>query len=430
MNTNKKKIAVAVTHRTPYGRLRPIMKAIQENPNLELQVMVGSSVFRHHLFFALRNSDIRSIIRLLPFYFRSKILSFFFGKSFLDKDELLAKMIIQDGFSINERIPIFLEGGNLTTMTKSVGAGIFNLPKILETLKPDIVLVHADRFEMLSIAIASSLMNIPIAHTQGGDVSGTIDETVRHAITKLAHIHFPTTNKSKERLIRMGENPNSIFMVGCPTIDVLKKIDLNIDENIYIRNGVGYGKEIDLTKPFLLMLHHPVTTEYALTKTDMQEVLESVRTINMPILLFWSNIDAGSDGASEAIREFIKNPYPAGLTLYKSFNSEDFYRALNASAVAVGNSSSFIREGSYLGTPSVVVGSRQNGREYSKNIIEVECKREKIIPAIKIQLSHGKYKQSNIYGDGNASEKIANILATVNPSAQKKFYEEYLPISI
>lgn len=421
--SKKKRVAVAVMHRTSYARLRAILKAVQSHPQLELQIILGSHVFLHHLLFTLRHTDWQSLRRLLPWYLKANLRLLFRRKSEAENLQLLGRLVKRDSFTISAQLPLFFDGGDLKTMVKTVGAGLLALPKIFQRLKPDIVLVHADRFEMLSVATAASFMNIPVAHTQGGDVSGTIDEVVRHAITKLAHLHFPTTEKSRERLIRMGEDPNYIFMTGCPTIDTLKSLDLKVDQDIYERNGNGYGQRIDLAKPFLLALQHPVTTEYNLTYENMRKLLAAIEAVNLPTLLFWPNIDGGFDRASMAVREFIANNQLPGLTLYKSFNTEDFYRVLNAATVAVGNSSSFIREGSFLGTPAVVVGTRQWGRERANNVIEVGYQKEAIVTAIKKQVAHGRYPASHLYGDGRAGERIAEVLAKINPPIQKQFHE-------
>lgn len=423
MSLKPRKIAVAVTHRTPYGRLKPVLKAIQAHPDLELQIIVATPVFFHDLLFALRHSDLVSLRISIPWYIRARLKTLLGGKSALNELDLLSKSIRADGFSISAHVPIFIAGGNLKTMTKSVGAGILNLPVIFEKLKPDVVLIHADRFEMLAVAVTASLMNIPIAHTQGGEVSGTIDESTRHAISKLAHIHFPTTKRSRERLLRMGENADRVFLVGCPTIDVLKKIDLSPDNAIFDRNGNGHGDRLDLSKPYVLVLQHPVTTEYKEAKRQMEETLKAVQSINMPVFLLWPNIDAGSDGASAAVRHFIKNHNLSALALFKTLHSEDFYKVLKNATVAVGNSSSFIRESSYLGTPTVLVGSRQNNRERADNVLEVPHDHVEIEKAIKKQLTHGPYPSSNLFGDGETSNLIADILSRVDYTAQKYFFD-------
>ncbi len=417
----KRKIAVVVTHRAPYGRLKPVLRAIAAHPQLELQVIVGIPMTMRRLWAALRHSKVESFRQTIPWYVRARLKTFIGGGD-VSRHELLSRMIRKDGFKVDRYLPMFLDGGDLVTMLKVQANVLLELPGILKSLKPDVLLVHADRFEMLPVAMVGATLNIPVAHTQGGDVSGAIDESIRHSITKLAHIHFPTTNRSKERLIQMGEDPRYIFMTGCPTVDALKELDLSIDDGIYDRNGKGFGDRIDFSRPFLLVLQHPVTAEYAQAKENMEALLSSVREIHMPTLLFWPNLDGGTDGASAAIREFIKDHGLPSLSLYKNFNSEDFYRALNAASVAVGNSSSFIREGSCLGTPVVLVGTRQRERERAENVLEVGYVRDEIVEAIKRQLARNKYQTSLLYGNGNAGVQIAELLATITlPNLQKNF---------
>lgn len=420
MMAEKRKIAVVVTHRTPYGRLRPVLRAVMAHPRLELQLIVGVPMSLRRLFFALKHSRYESLLKALPWLIRSRVKML--RKRGDAGHELLAQLIRNDGFSIDRYLPMFLQGGDLATMLKTQAGVLLELPSMLEELKPDVLLVHADRFEMLPVAMAGSTLNIPTAHTQGGDVSGTFDETVRHAITKLAHIHFPTTETSKARIVQMGEDPRYIFMTGCPTIDAVRQLDLST-EGIYGRNGKGYGDRVDFTKPYLLVLQHPVTSEYAQSKRNMEETLAAVKEAGMPTLLFWPNLDGGTDGASEAVRDFLAGPGLPVLSLYKTFNTDDFYRALNGCAVAVGNSSSFIREASYLGTPVVMVGTRQQRRQRADNVHEVGYDREEIGKAIRLQLAHGRYPASSLYGDGQASVRIAETLATIElPSTQKTFH--------
>ena len=419
--SQKRKIAVAVTHRAPYGRLKSVLRAIQEHPHLELQIVVGNPVFMQQLLFALWHGDRIAVRKHLPWYLRTRLKTFFSGEAHLNRVDYLSGLIRRDGFPIAARLPVFFEGGNLAMMTKSVGMGLLQMPAILEKLKSDMVLVNADRFEMLSFAAAAAFMNLPLAHIQGGEVSGTIDETVRHVITKMAHLHFPTTEASKERLIKMGEDPQTIFMTGCPTIDVLKHIDYDDIDQLFARNGPGYGDDINLRKPFLLVIHHPVTTEYSLAQQHVHETLEAVREIGMPTLLLSSNLDAGSDGVSSEIRSFAGTHRLPSFKLIKNLLSEDFYRVLKRATVAVGNSSSFIREGSALGTPVVLVGTRQRGREHGANVIsDVPYDRIAIKKSIEQQIAHGPYLPETLYGDGRAGARIAEILATANPSLQKQ----------
>lgn len=420
----KRKIAVAVTNRAPYGRLKPVLQAIKAHPKLELQIIVTTPTILHSLWFSLKHGKFASLRATLPSFLRTYWKVRIGGKKARSKLDVTSQLVINDGFDVAAHVPAFVAGGNVATMTKSVAASLLALPDVLGELKPDILLVHADRFEMLSFAVAGALMNIPVAHTQGGDVSGTIDETVRHAITKLATFHFPTTAKSKDRIVQMGEHVENVFLAGCPTIDVLKSINLTDLSGVYARNHPGYGEKIDFTKPYALVMYHPVTTDIAASEAGMREMLEALKTLAIPTIIFSPNIDAGTDIATKLLREFISDHGIPVLNVQKNFTSEDFYRVLNGAAVAIGNSSSFIREGSFLGTPAVLVGNRQEGRERASNVIEVDADRAAIVAAAKKQIAHGRYETSKLYGDGSAAKRIAETLAQVPLPPQEKRFRE------
>ena len=198
-----------------------------------------------------------------------------------------------------------IEGESPTTMAKSTGLTVIELATIFENLDPDIVLTVADRYETLSTAVAAGLYEYSSRHTQGGEVTGSIDESVRHAITKLAHIHFPTTKISRQRLIQMGENQESIFTVGCPSIDAISSLSLEISEKFlktYSKKGVGTG--INFLDPYIVVLQHPVTTEYGKASNQINETLKAVHSLNIQKVWLWPNIDAGSDDISKSIRTF------------------------------------------------------------------------------------------------------------------------------
>ena len=198
-------------------------------------------------------------------------------------------------------------------MAKSTGLGIMELATAFDHLRPDIVLTVADRYETMATAVASSYMNIPLAHTQGGEITGSIDESVRHAITKLAHIHFPTTILSRERLLRMGESPDRVFVTGCPSIDAIADIDLTLKPETLTRTGVGAS--IGPASRFLLVLQHPVTTEYAAADQHIEATIEAIRRLKHPTVWLWPNVDAGSDVVLNA---FASSERPTGRTMCTS----------------------------------------------------------------------------------------------------------------
>ena len=418
INRKPRKILVPIFNRAHYGRLKPVMEAIKCHPLLELQTMIGISAAHGSFWNNIRHSHPWSWAKSFPWYIRARLLNLasFFKPDIVLKNNFLARSIMEEGFSINSNIPFFLDGGTSGTMAKSVGFGLVRIVDELKKLKPDIIFVNADRFEMMAVAIAASYLNIPVAHNEAGDISGSIDESVRHAITKLAHIHFTTTEKSRNRVIQMGENKDFVFNVGSPAIDAVK--------NLGGKTRLETFPELDIKKPYLLVLVHPVTTESSENNYSMiKNVILALEELRMPVIFLGSNIDAGSADLARIIRK-LRRERPNFMHLAKNLPPEDFYRALANTACAVGNSSSFIREGAYFGTPAVLVGSRQQNRERAENVIEVRPIGSEIKNKIAEQLNHGRYAPSNIFGDGGASKRITEILAEVEPPIQKQFHDK------
>ena len=380
----QKKICVVVNSRANYGRIKSFLTAAQNHPDLELQLIVGASAMLY------RFGAVIDIIR-------------------------------KDGFEPVSVIYSVVEGETPATMAKSTGMGIIELSTQFDSLKPDVVLTVADRYETLATAVAASYMNIPLAHTQGGEFTGSIDESVRHAITKLSHIHFPSTPRAGKILEQMGEHPNRIFVTGCPAMDLAVEACEDSRENLFRKYG-GTGNPLDWDKPFLVVLQHPVTTEYQKAFEQTQQTLEAVKKTGMQTAWFWPNVDAGSDAVSKALRSFIAEHTGAPIHFYRNFNPEDYARLLNRCTCVVGNTSSGIREGSFLGTPCVNIGSRQNARERGGNVIDVPHDTHAIYKAITAQIEHGRYPSSQLYGDGKAGQRMADVLATTEVNVQKGFY--------
>jgi UDP-hydrolysing UDP-N-acetyl-D-glucosamine 2-epimerase len=327
-------------------------------------------------------------------------------------------LIEQDGFEVTSRIYSIVEGENLTTMAKSVGLGVLELSTQFENLKPDIVLTVADRFETMATAIAASYMNIRVAHTQGGEITGSIDESVRHAITKLSHLHFTATDESRRRVIGMGENPEFVFNTGCPAIDAIVDVDMTMPEDFFSRYG-GVGHAIDPSHPYLVVLQHPVTTEFGSGFAQINATLEAVHAIGMPTVWLWPNVDAGSDDISKGLRMFRERHRDMPIHFVRNFSVEDYARLINRAACLVGNSSSGIREGAFLGVPTVNIGSRQQHRERSHNVIDAGYNAQEITAAIHQQLAHGRYTPDHLYGDGSSASRIAKLMAEIDVPIQK-----------
>jgi UDP-hydrolysing UDP-N-acetyl-D-glucosamine 2-epimerase len=262
-------------------------------------------------------------------------------------------------------------------------------------------------------------MNLCLVHVQGGEVSGSIDESARHAITKLAHYHFPSTQRAAEYIVRMGERPDSVLGVGCPSSDLARTLDRRIDPHVV--NGAGAGAIIDLSKPYLLVVYHPTTTEYGAERDQIHELLEALGRVRLPSVLLWPNIDAGADRISKQIRvfrqRFARQPFLRTLT---NLQPRDYLRVLAGAACAVGNSSSFVRDAGFFGTPVVLVGRRQAGRELDVHARPVEVEQEAIVAGIRERLARGRFAPSQLYGDGFVAERIAAALAQAPLYVQKQ----------
>lgn len=382
MVESKRKVCVVVNSRANYGRIKTVMRAVQDHPALSLQLLVGASALLH------RFGSVVDVMR-------------------------------DDGFQPTAVVHSIVEGETPTTMAKSTGLGIIELASQFENIKPDIVLTVADRFETIATAIAGSYMNIPVAHTQGGEVTGSIDESVRHAVTKLSHLHFPATQQAYEFLLRMGEDPDTVHLAGCPAMDVVAETDLALPPDLF-RRYAGVGAEIDPTKPYLVVLQHPVTTEYGQGFAQVSATLEAVTRIPLQVAWLWPNVDAGSDDVSKGLRVFRERNHPERLHFFKNFSPEDYVRLIRNCACLIGNTSSGLREGAFMGVPFVNIGSRQQGREHGPNVIHVPHDADAIEKAVRRQLEHGPYEPSSIFGDGTAGKRIAEILATADLKIQKK----------
>jgi UDP-hydrolysing UDP-N-acetyl-D-glucosamine 2-epimerase len=382
--TDKRKICVVITARPSYSRIRTALKAIQAHPDLELQLVVAASAL-------------------------------------LDRYGRVVETIKRDGFTIQAQVYMVVEGENLASSAKTTGIGLMELGTVFDNLKPDIVVTIADRYETIATAIAAAYMNIPLAHIQGGEVTGSIDDKVRHAITKLADYHLVSTRQAAERIIRMGETPGDVIVTGCPSLDIAAEVMNDPGEvgNPFEKYG-GVGADIDISSGYLVVMQHPVTSEYERARRHVTETLHAVRDIGLPTLWFWPNVDAGSDGTSNGIRAFREIEKPTNIHFFKNMPPEDFLRLIYHSRCIVGNSSVAIRECSFMGVPAVNIGSRQSGRERGPNVVDVGYDRQEIALAIRSFEAQPRPGSVSIYGDGHAGERIAQALAEVPLKFVKK----------
>ena len=380
---NKRKICVVVTARPSYSRIKTALTAIKNHPDLELQLVIA-------------------------------------GSALLDRYGNAVDFIEKDGFPIAAKVFMVLEGENPTTMAKTTGLGVMELTNVFYNLQPDAVITIADRFETIATSIAASYQNIPLVHIQGGEITGSIDEKVRHANTKLADLHLVCTADAKERVIKMGEDSHKVINTGCPSIDLAKDIQqnpiLNFDP---IKKYGGVGVELNWQEGYIVVMQHPVTTEYKESKKHVLETLYAIKELDYPTFWFWPNVDAGSDGTSNGIRSFRELEKPQNIHFFKNMSPMDFLKLLKNAKALIGNSSAGLRECAYLGIPVVNIGNRQHRRSRAQNVIDVEYNREIILKATEDAITKEHYPSSDLYGNGSAGKKIAEILATVELTYSK-----------
>jgi UDP-hydrolysing UDP-N-acetyl-D-glucosamine 2-epimerase len=377
-------ICVFIGSRANYSSIKSAMLSINKHPDLHLQVVVGASAL-------------------------------------LDRYGSVVNLIEEDGFSIEAKLYMLIEGETPATMAKSTGVGLIELPAVFERLQPDIVLTVGDRFETMATTLASAYMNIPVAHTMGGEVTGTIDESIRHAVTKFAHIHFPASMEAAERIIKLGEREEDVYMVGCPRIDLVAEIleaDQQNDMDQIFLQGAGEG--INLHEPFVLLSQHPVTTEYGEGENQITQTLMAIKRTGLPAIVLWPNADAGSEDVARGIRKWREMGLGENMHFFKNLPITTYIRLMKQTVCLIGNSSSGIREGAYIGTPVINIGTRQEKRERGNNVLDVSYSAKEIYEAIQFQISNGSYQSEAIYGDGSAGDKIAHILSKCNWKIQKR----------
>ncbi len=376
-------VCIVVGSRANYSSIKSAMRAIEAHPELDLQLVVGASAL-------------------------------------LDRYGSVLDLIEGDGFEPDEKVFMLIEGETPSTMAKSTGLGLLELPTAFERLLPDVVITVGDRFETMSTALAATYMIIPLAHTMGGEVSGNIDESIRHAVTKFAHIHFPACTEAADRIVRMGEEPGAVHVVGCPRMDLVAEVLAQDGDDLSEIFNDGVGGTFNLDEPFVLVSQHSVTTEYGDGERQVTETLKAVQDVGLPAIVLWPNADAGSEHVAAGIRKFREREDDSRLHFFKNLPTSDYVRLMKRTVCLVGNSSSAIREGSFIGTPAVNVGLRQEGRQRGSNVVDVGYETAAIAEAIRAQIEHGPYAHEPIYGDGHAGERIADVLAAVPLSIHKR----------
>lgn len=376
----KRKIAVVTGARAEYGYLKPLMKKIEDNTELELSLYVTG-------------------MHLLKEY----------GNTIQEFE--------RDGFRIAKTIDMDVKVNNTNfDMALSIGKGITGFANAFKEDNPDIVVVFADRIEPFAAATAATSMNILVAHIEGGDVGlGDIDDNLRHAITKLAHLHFTSSNQSKERVLKLGEEEWRVFKVGALSLDTI------LNEKLIHREELCRKYKIP-NKPLILISYHPITTEWQDAKKQMEIVMNSVIEIankeNMEIIVIYPNAYPGGFQIINAIKKSIQKSKI--IHVFENLPHLDYVSLMAISFVFVGNSSSGIIEAPSLGIPYVCIGTRQEGRERAKNVIDVGYSKDEITAGVKRALSDKDFldvvkKCESPYGDGEAraSERIVKVLSEI-----------------
>lgn len=372
------KVCAVVTARPSYSRIFTALRAIDEHDGLELSIVTS-------------------------------------GSAVLDKYGSVHDAMAGDGFEVTASVHMVIEGDSPENMARTTGLGLLDLPNVFSQIQPDYVISIADRFETIATSIAAAYMNIPLVHVQGGEVSGSIDDKVRDANTMLADLHLVATEGARKRVLGMGVPEDSVAVTGCPSIDLAAHAakeansgSLSFDP--YERYG-GVGSQPSLENGYIVVLQHPVTQEFIEARVQTRQTLDAVASLELPVLWFWPNMDAGAEGSSGAIRAFRERGDSSHFHFFKNMTPGDFLELLLNSKCLVGNSSVGIRECSYLGVPVVNIGTRQTGRERGVNVRDVAYERNEIEDAVASQIAAGRYARDDLYGQGNSGKQIADCLA-------------------
>lgn len=358
--------------RADYGLMRSVLRKIHEHPALSLDIIVT-------------------------------------GMHLMDEFGHTIDEITADPYKYHV-VDVRFESDTKESMAKFIGEFIHKLTPVVSDLNPDIILLLGDRGEMLAGAIVGAYLSIPVAHIHGGEVTSTIDDIVRHAITKLSHIHFPATEESKDRIIRMGEDPDRIFVTGAPGLDQI------LEESLLSTEELAEKYHLDFSKPVILCVQHPVTLEVEDAHKQIRETLEAIVSLKLQTIVIYPNADAGGRAMIDCIHEYQNRSY---IKLAPNIPHREYLSLLHEASLIVGNSSSAIIEAPSFGLPAINIGTRQMGREKACNVIETGYSRISIKKNIKKALFDNDFKKlvrecKNPYGDGTASEKIIKILSTID----------------
>lgn len=375
------------------------------------------------IFSSANYNSIKSVILEAKKDKRFKINVIVGASALHDKFGDVATRILNDGINIDYKIENQFSTNELSSMVKTTGLGMIELSDKFKEFSPDIVFTVGDRYETIATAITATYMNILVAHTMGGEVTGTLDESVRHAITKLSHLHFVANKDSKKRVIKLGEKPSNVYNVGCPRTDllkhILKKKNFNSEFKYLSQKGVGDLNSFSQNDDYFVTLFHPVTTELEKNEQTISNIINATLRFKIKNIIIWPNSDGGSEQISKKLRTMRELSVLQNYKIYKNLPIEYYIPLIKHAKCLIGNSSSSIRDGAFIGVPAVNVGKRQNNRLRSKNVIQSSNETADIYKKIKIQYEK-KFKPSKLYGSGDSGKKIIKILKKINKFSTQK----------
>ena len=367
------RVVVILTARSSWAKLEPVCRALRLRGQVELQIVAC-------------------------------------GSALLERYGRVVDVVRSQGYPIAEECWTVVEGSTLLTTVQETGTLAAALGGVLSRLQPAAVVVCADRHEVLAAAQAASYLHLPLVHLQGGERSGSIDDKVRHAVTALADVHCVCTRRAAYAVYGQGVDWLAIQRTGCPSIDLAVEVEAQDDPPVTLDELGGVGAAISLQHPFVLCLQHPVSSEVDDARLQMVTTLEALDRLSVPRLIFWPAEEAGADAMSKAIRTHLVSHPSATYHTKVNLPPRRWLRLVTQAACLVGNSSTGIRECSYLGVPVVNIGQRQAGRERAENVVDVGHHALQIQSAIEQQMETAQYPRSLLYGDGYAGERTAEVL--------------------
>ncbi|WP_081927503.1 UDP-N-acetylglucosamine 2-epimerase [Halobellus rufus] len=373
------RVAAVVTSRSQYARVKTALQALNDDDRIDFYLIVSGGALVH------RFGDISDIME-------------------------------DAGLEIDKKIHTLLEAGEPVAQAKTTGMGLVEYATAFEEFNPDVMLTSGDRHETMASTLAASYLNIPVVHLEGGEVTGSIDDKVRHATTKMADYHLVSTDRSKKIVRQLGEPANRIYRTGCPSIELAEQIIQEGRDSYDPQTEYGgVGDTVDVSQDYIVVQYHPLPTEYESNYDKTQELIRAYEQLDVQAFWFWPNMDAGTDQVSKAMREYREQQNPEGVRFFISLDPNDYLTLVKNATCMVGNSSVGIRECSYFGVSTVNIGERQQSRERGPNVLDVDCNANEIAAGIRTQLQQGSYPQSTIYGNGNAAQKITDTIAELEP---------------